>query len=98
MRKKRTFSLLLSLALTASLTIPATASAPAYGPGTPPMFGSSFAPGDVAGKLVIIHTNDTHGRDLQGDGILGTAAVAQLKKDYQAAGADTLLLLSLIHI
>lgn len=92
MRKKRTFSLLLSLALTASLTIPATASAPAYGPGTPPMFGSSFAPGDVAGKLVIIHTNDTHGRDLQGDGILGTAAVAQLKKDYQAAGADTLLL------
>lgn len=55
-------------------------------PGTPPMFGSTFATGDVAGKLVIIHTNDTHGRDVPDEGIMGTAAVAQLKKDYQAAG------------
>lgn len=88
MRKKRIFSLLLAFAMTASLAIPAAA----YGPGTPPMFGSTFTTGDVAGKLVIIHTNDTHGRDLQGEGILGTNAVAQIKKDYQAAGADTLLL------
>lgn len=87
MRKKRTFSLLLALTMAVSLTIPASA----FGPGTPPMFGSTFIPGDVAGKLVIIHTNDTHGRDLQGDGIMGTAAIAQLKKDYQTAGADTLL-------
>lgn len=90
MRKKRTFSLLLAVTMAVSLAIPAAAAA--NGPGTPPMFGSSFTTGDVAGKLVIIHTNDTHGRDLQGEGILGTSAVAQLKKDYQAAGADTLLL------
>lgn len=87
MRKKRLHTLLLTLAMAVSLTVPATA----FGPGTPPMFGSTFTPGDVSGKLVIIHTNDTHGRDLQGDGIVGTAAIAQLKKDYQAAGADTLL-------
>lgn len=87
MRKKQIFSLLLAFTMAVSLAIPASA----YGPGTPPMFGSTFIPGDVAGKLVIIHTNDTHGRDLQGDGIMGTAAIAQLKKDYQTAGADTLL-------
>lgn len=87
MRKKQMYTLLLTLAMAVSLTVPATA----FGPGTPPMFGSTFTPGDVSGKLVIIHTNDTHGRDLQGDGIVGTAAIAQLKKDYQAAGADTLL-------
>lgn len=88
MRKKRTYSLLLAMAMAAAMTV----QTPAYGPGTPPMFGSTFATGDVAGKLVIIHTNDTHGRDVADEGILGTAAVAQLKKDYQAAGADTLLL------
>lgn len=88
MRKKRTYSLLLAMAMAAAMTV----QTPAYGPGTPPMFGSTFATGDVAGKLVIIHTNDTHGRDVADDGILGTAAIAQLKKDYQAAGADTLLL------
>lgn len=84
MRKKRTYALLLSLALAVSLTVPAMAD----GPGTT----AAFSTGDVAGKLVIIHTNDTHGRDVAGDGILGTAAISQLKKDYQAAGADTLLL------
>lgn len=47
---------------------------------------------DVAGKLVLIHTNDTHGRDMKDDGILGTAAIARLKQDFAAAGADTLLL------
>lgn len=88
MKKKRTYSLLLALTMAAALTIPASA----FGPGTPPMFSSTFATGDVAGKLVIIHTNDTHGRDVPNEGIMGTAAVAQLKKDYQAAGADTLLL------
>jgi 2',3'-cyclic-nucleotide 2'-phosphodiesterase (5'-nucleotidase family) len=46
--------------------------------------------GDFSGKLVILHTNDTHGRDLSG--VYTTAAVAQMKKDYVNAGADVLLL------
>ena len=46
--------------------------------------------GDLTGKLVILHTNDTHGRDLEGT--YTTAAVSQLKKDYEAAGANVLLL------
>lgn len=87
MKRKRIFSLLLALVMAMSLSIPAIAD----GPGIPSMFGSTFDTGDVTGKLVIIHTNDTHGRDVAGDGIRGTAAIAQLKKDYQAAGADTLL-------
>lgn len=45
---------------------------------------------DLEGKLVVIHTNDTHGRDLEG--VYTTAAVAQLKQDLTAAGADVLLL------
>ncbi|MDR1914784.1 MAG: 5'-nucleotidase C-terminal domain-containing protein [Clostridiales bacterium] len=46
--------------------------------------------GKFDGKLVIIHTNDTHGHDF--DGTYTTAAVAQLKKDYIAAGAEVLLI------
>lgn len=42
-------------------------------------------------KLVIIHTNDTHGYDQAADGVLGMAAVAQLKADYIAQGYDVLL-------
>ena len=48
---------------------------------------------DVDGKIVILHTNDTHGADLACRGqSIGTAGVAQLKKDFEAAGADVLLL------
>ena len=43
-------------------------------------------------KLVILHTNDTHGFDIQSDGIYGMAAVAALKKDFEAKGYDVLLL------
>jgi len=46
----------------------------------------------VAGKLVIIHTNDVHGRDVSNASQYGTAAVAQLKKDLEAEGASVLLL------
>ena len=60
---------------------------------------SAFAAGvpaqgeDYTGKVVIIHTNDTHGGDLAVAGErLGTAGIAQLKKDYEAAGAQVLLL------
>jgi len=57
----------------------------------------SFAVGedlfdDVEGKLVIIHTNDVHGRDVTNASQYGTAAVSQLKKDFEAAGANVLLL------
>lgn len=84
--KQHTYqSLLLAFVLTIMTVLPA-ASAMAAGGKT------AFTTGDVDGCLVIIHTNDTHGRDMAEDGILGTAAIAQLKKDYEAAGADTLLL------
>lgn len=47
---------------------------------------------NLSGKLVIIHTNDTHGADVAVEGIsLGTAGIAQLVKDYETAGADVLL-------
>jgi 5'-nucleotidase/UDP-sugar diphosphatase len=47
---------------------------------------------DLTGKLVIIHTNDTHGGDVAVEGIsIGTAGIAQLVKDYEAAGAEVLL-------
>ena len=50
------------------------------------------APGDLTGKLVIIHTNDTHGGDVAVEGkSIGTAGIAQLVKDYESAGADVLL-------
>ena len=75
------------------------------------LFGAAFAAEeetatpyvipDVDGKVVILHTNDTHGADLDEEGTsFGMAGVAQLKKDFEAAGADVLLVsaLSLIHI
>ena len=41
--------------------------------------------GDLSGKLVILHTNDTHGGDVAVEGqSIGTAGVAQLVKDYEA--------------
>lgn len=46
----------------------------------------------LSGKVVIIHTNDTHGGDLAVKGkAIGTAGVAQLRKDYEAAGAEVIL-------
>ena len=86
LKHSKYISLLLAFTLvmmTAMPAIPAMAAAKS---------GAAFTIGDVSGKLVIIHTNDTHGRDMADDGVLGTAAIAQLKKDYEAAGADTLLL------
>jgi 2',3'-cyclic-nucleotide 2'-phosphodiesterase (5'-nucleotidase family) len=48
---------------------------------------------DLSGKLVIIHTNDTHGADVAVPGkSIGTAGIAQLAKDYEAAGAEVLLI------
>ena len=48
---------------------------------------------DLSGKLVLIHTNDTHGADVATSGkSIGTAGVAQLAKDYEAAGAEVLII------
>lgn len=42
-------------------------------------------------KLVIMHTNDTHGFDERADGINGMATVAAMKKDFEAKGYQVLL-------
>ncbi|MCL1889676.1 MAG: metallophosphoesterase, partial [Desulfovibrionaceae bacterium] len=74
-------SILLSLALVLSLACAGlTASA-----------AEVFPASSYSGKLVILHTNDTHGRDLGGTASVGTAGVAQLKKDFEARGAKVLL-------
>jgi len=78
---KKLASLLLVCALLISLTC-----APAMAEDT----AAGIA--DLTGKLVIIHTNDTHGGDVAVEGTsLGTAGIAQLVKDYEAAGAQVLL-------
>lgn len=79
-RCKKTLALLLTAVMVLSMSVTALAA------------DSTPVSQDVAGKLVILHTNDTHGADLAGETSLGTAAVAQLKKDYEAAGAEVLLL------
>ncbi len=57
------------------------------------LMGSGMAE-TVPGKLVILHTNDMHGRAVANaaDGILGYAAISQFKKDLEAAGNSVLLL------
>ena len=83
---QKALSTLLALAMTAGLAIPAGA-AEEEAAVTP-----YAIPDDVAGKLVILHTNDTHGADMAVEGeCIGTAGVAQLKKDFEAAGANVLL-------
>ena len=48
--------------------------------------------GALEGKLVILHTNDIHGRAVSASGVWGYAAIAQVKKDLEAQGAQVLLL------
>ncbi len=45
----------------------------------------------LAGQIVILHTNDIHGRATDAEG-WGYAAIAQMKKDLIAKGAEVLLL------
>lgn len=80
-RTKKPMSLLLALLLVIAMAFPAMAAESAY-----------TIPADVAGKLVVIHTNDTHGRDVAVEGTtIGTAGIAALKKDFESAGAAVLL-------
>lgn len=52
----------------------------------------SFRLEDLAGKTVILHTNDTHGRILLGkDNSVGLTTLAALKDACIAAGAEVLL-------
>lgn len=79
MNKRRFLTLLLALALFVGLCAPAMA---------------ENLLDEVSGKLIILHTNDIHGRavsDISG-GTFGYAAVAKLKKDLTAQGASVLLL------
>ncbi len=43
-------------------------------------------------KLVILHTNDTHGFDQRAEGINGMATVAAMKKHFEAQGKTVVLL------
>lgn len=88
MKKKKLLSLALSLVMAFSLAAPVMAADEEETPVTP-----YTVPADVKDKLVVIHTNDTHGHDVAVEGeTVGTAGVAALKKDFEAAGAKVLLL------
>ncbi len=79
MNTKRLIALILTLLLAIGMTAPAMAAAKAP---------------DVSGKIVILHTNDIHGRALPdaATGAIGYPTIAQIKKDLEAAGAAVLLL------
>jgi 5'-nucleotidase / UDP-sugar diphosphatase len=49
---------------------------------------------DLKGYRIIMHTNDSHGRAVpnSGSGYMGFTAVSALKKGFEAAGAEVILL------
>ena len=55
-------------------------------------FAPAMAEGALEGKLVILHTNDIHGRAVADDASFGYARIAQLKKNLQAQGAEVILM------
>ena len=73
MKKQKFLSLLLVLAMVFSLTVTVSAE-------------EAATTGDMAGEIVILHTNDVHGA------IGGYAKVAALKDAYEARGAYVLLM------
>lgn len=75
---KRVLAGALSLAMTAGLVL-----APA---------STTEAKEDLAGKLVVIHTNDMHGRYEKTEESLGISSVTALKNYYKKQGANVLLL------
>ena len=78
---RKILALLLAMAMAFGLMAPALAvEVPAEGD-------------NLEGTLVIIHVNDSHGRDVAAAGSsIGTAGIAQLVADYKAAGAEVLLM------
>lgn len=75
---KKLLSLFLVLALAFTLCVGALAEETAAEPSEKPA-------GEMAGQIVILHTNDVHGA------IEGYAKVAALKAEYEAKGAEVLL-------
>jgi 5'-nucleotidase / UDP-sugar diphosphatase len=82
---KRFKTLIVLLLTMAMLLMPFSAS----GAGLLPEAGKS-----LTGYTVILHTNDTHGRAVpnSSSGLMGFTAVSALKKSYEAAGAQVILL------
>jgi len=87
MKSKKLLSMGLALTMSLSLAVPAMAQEESEAPVTP-----YTVPEDVKGKLVILHTNDTHGADVAEEGkSIGDAGVAALKSAFEQAGAEVLL-------
>jgi 5'-nucleotidase/UDP-sugar diphosphatase len=83
-RMKIVFAIFIALVLALAVVTYSASNETAY--------AAYMPPGDLTGKLVILHTNDTHGGDVAVAGqSIGTAGVAQLVADYEAAGAKVLL-------
>ena len=80
-KHSKLLALLLALAVTFTMAVPVMAAQAEDG-----IMTISAVPEDVAGKTVILHTNDVHGT------IEGYAKVAALKAEYEAAGANVLLM------
>ena len=55
-------------------------------------FAPAVAEGALEGKLVILHTNDIHGRAVADAESFGYARIAMLKKNLQAQGAEVILM------
>jgi len=55
-------------------------------------FAPAMAEGALEGKLVILHTNDIHGRAVADAESFGYARIAMLKKNLQAQGAEVILM------
>lgn len=79
MLRKNILALALALVLLLGLSLPGMAQEDAL---------------ELSGQLVILHTNDIHGRALAdpSTGAIGYAAIAQIRDDLQALGASVLLL------
>ncbi len=71
---RKFLSVLLAMAMVLSLTVTGLAADTA-----------ADAKAEMAGKTVILHTNDVHGA------VEGYAYIAQLKADYEAKGAEVIL-------
>ena len=71
---RKFLSVLLAMAMVLSLTVTSFAADTA-----------ADAKAEMAGKTVILHTNDVHGA------VEGYAYIAQLKADYEAKGAEAIL-------
>ncbi len=71
---RKFLSVLLTMAMVLSLTVTSFAADTA-----------ADAKAEMAGKTVILHTNDVHGA------VEGYAYIAQLKADYEAKGAEVIL-------